>query len=87
MSKGVKRLVGIGVVSGVAYAAWRAWSARVPPQPNGIEWSNAPFPFPPEQAAQWVAGGPVAPSSSSSQPASARPSARSMGNPFIRRPR
>jgi len=48
MRKSVKRVLGVGVASGVAYAAWRAWSKRVPPRaPDGVEWSTAPFPFPP----------------------------------------
>jgi hypothetical protein len=48
MRKSVKRALGAGIIGGAAYAAWRAWSARVPaPAPGGIEWSTAPFPFPP----------------------------------------
>jgi len=47
MPKGVKRAVGAGLVGGIAFALWRAWRARVPEQPRGIEWQSAPFPFPP----------------------------------------
>ena len=48
MRKSVKRALGAGVASGVAYAAWRAWNKRVPARaPGGVEWSSAPFPFPP----------------------------------------
>jgi len=48
MRKSVKRALGAGVASGVAYAAWRAWSKRAPARASGgIEWSTAPFPFPP----------------------------------------
>ena len=47
MRKTVKRALGAGVLGGAAYAAWKAWSARVPTQPRGVEWSTAPFPFPP----------------------------------------
>ena len=48
MRKSVKRALGAGVASGVAYAAWRAWAKRVPARaPGGVEWSTAPFPFPP----------------------------------------
>jgi len=48
MRKSVKRALGVGVASGVAYAAWRAWSKRVPARASGgVEWSTAPFPFPP----------------------------------------
>jgi hypothetical protein len=47
MRRSVKHAVGVGVVGGVAYAVWRAWNARVPTRTNGVEWSTAPFPFPP----------------------------------------
>jgi hypothetical protein len=47
MRKSVKRALGAGIVSGVAYAAWRAWNARAVERPRGVEWSSAPFPFPP----------------------------------------
>ena len=45
--KSVKRALGVGILGGVAYAAWRAWSAAAPERPKGVEWSAAPFPFPP----------------------------------------
>jgi hypothetical protein len=47
MRRGVKRIIGVGILGGAAYAAWRAWNARVPPRPSGLDWSTAPFPFPP----------------------------------------
>jgi hypothetical protein len=47
MRKSVKRMMGAGVLGGAAYAAWRAWNARVPPRSPGLEGSSAPFPFPP----------------------------------------
>jgi hypothetical protein len=47
MRKSVKRALGAGIVGGVAYAAWRAWSSRAPDRARGMEWSSAPFPFPP----------------------------------------
>ncbi len=48
MGKGVKRLVGAGIVAGVGYGIWRAWSAaRSQPGPRPVEGSSAPFPFPP----------------------------------------
>jgi hypothetical protein len=46
MRKGTKRVLRAGVVAGVAYAAWRAWKARVP-ESSGVTWESAPFPFPP----------------------------------------
>jgi hypothetical protein len=45
MRKGTKRLLGAGIVAGIAYAGWRAWKARVPE--SDVHWDNAPFPFPP----------------------------------------
>jgi hypothetical protein len=47
MRKAVKRALGLGVLGGVAYGAWRAWNARAQERPSGVEWSAAPFPFPP----------------------------------------
>ena len=46
MRKGTKRLLGAGVVAGVAYAGWRAWKTRVP-ESSEVHWDSAPFPFPP----------------------------------------
>lgn len=47
MRKSVKRALGLGALGGVTYAAWRAWNARLPDRPRGVEWDAAPFPFPP----------------------------------------
>jgi hypothetical protein len=47
MRKSVKRVLGVGILSGAAYAAWKAWNARVAERPRGVEWETAPFPFPP----------------------------------------
>ena len=47
MRKSVKRILGVGILGGAAYAAWKAWNARVPERPRGVEWETAPFPFPP----------------------------------------
>ena len=46
MRKGSKRLLGAGIVAGIAYAGWRAWKTRVPESSN-VSWDSAPFPFPP----------------------------------------
>src|SRR6185436_8979731 len=46
MRKGSKRLLGAGIVAGIAYAGWRAWKARGPEASN-VSWETAPFPFPP----------------------------------------
>jgi len=46
MRKGSKRLLGAGIVAGIAYAGWRAWKTRVPETSN-VSWDSAPFPFPP----------------------------------------
>jgi hypothetical protein len=47
MRKSVKRALGLGVLAGVTYAAYREYRKRVPEQPKDIEWASAPFPFPP----------------------------------------
>ncbi len=42
--KTVRRLLGIGLVAGVAYAVWR----KLPTRPEtGTHWEPQPFPFPP----------------------------------------
>src|SRR3954451_20507985 len=47
MRKGSKRILGAGIVAGIAYAGWRAWKAQVPDQ-GAVTWdASAPFPFPP----------------------------------------
>jgi hypothetical protein len=45
MRKGTKRLLGAGIVAGIAYAGWRAWKTQVPE--SDVHWDSAPFPFPP----------------------------------------
>lgn len=47
MRKSLKRTLGLGIVGGVAFAAWRAWNAQAAQRPRGPEWTTAPFPFPP----------------------------------------
>jgi hypothetical protein len=44
--KSVKRVLGIGIVAGAAYAVWRAIEAQR--QPTGLTWEPRPFPYPPE---------------------------------------
>ena len=46
MRKAFKRVIGAGLLAGILYTAWRAWHARRP-GPREVEWSSAPFPFPP----------------------------------------
>jgi hypothetical protein len=45
--KGVKGALGLGLLGGLAFAAWRAFMARAAERPKGVEWESAPFPFPP----------------------------------------
>jgi len=43
--KTVRRLLGIGLVAGIAYAVWR----KLPTRPeSGTHWEPQPFPFPPQ---------------------------------------
>ena len=44
----IRRTLGLGVVAGVVYAAWRTYHARVAATPpTEGTWEAAPFPFPP----------------------------------------
>jgi hypothetical protein len=42
-----RRTLGVGVVAGVVYGAWRAYKARVVKLAHETNWEAAPFPFPP----------------------------------------
>jgi len=42
-----KRTLGVGVVAGVVFAAWRAYKAQVSAPGAEGSWEAAPFPFPP----------------------------------------
>jgi hypothetical protein len=44
--KSVKRILGLGLLAGAAYAVWRAVEAQR--QPTGLTWEPRPFPYPPE---------------------------------------
>ena len=46
--KSLRRVLGLGIVAGAAYAGWRAISSRSTPAPVG--WQPQPFPFPPQPA-------------------------------------
>jgi hypothetical protein len=48
MRKAAVRLCIAGFVGAVVYAALRWWQRRVPAGTSDIEWTTAPFPFPPE---------------------------------------
>ncbi len=43
----VRRLLGIGLLAGVAYALWRKLPTR---SETGTHWETQPFPFPPQMA-------------------------------------
>jgi hypothetical protein len=49
MRKSVKRVLGVGLVAGAAYAVWRTLSVKTPG--TGLTWEPRPFPFPPEPRA------------------------------------
>jgi hypothetical protein len=44
----MRRMLGLGLLAGLAYAGWRFWRSRVPANEGGVQWdASAPFPFPP----------------------------------------
>jgi hypothetical protein len=47
MRKGSKRLLRTGILTGLAYAGWRWYTAQAPASKDHISWESAPFPFPP----------------------------------------
>ena len=46
--KSLRRLLGLGILAGAAYAVWRAVSSES--TPGGSGWEPQPFPFPPQPA-------------------------------------
>jgi hypothetical protein len=51
--KTVRRMLGIGLLAGIAYAVWR----KLPRQTEiGTHWEPQPFPFPPQPAVQTSGG-------------------------------
>jgi hypothetical protein len=63
MRRSLKRVFGLGLLAGVAFALWRMWNARVPRRDDGMQWETAPFPFPP------------APRPATAEPATRKPAA------------
>lgn len=45
MARVVRKMVGIGLLAAVAYAAWRWWDSQR--QSAGTDWEPQPFPYPP----------------------------------------
>jgi hypothetical protein len=45
--KTVRRMLGIGLLAGIAYAVWRKFPQRTE---TGTHWEPQPFPFPPQPA-------------------------------------
>ena len=48
MGKRTKRLLGVGILAAIAIAVWRVWQKQTAARPRDVEWTTAPFPFPPE---------------------------------------
>jgi hypothetical protein len=46
----VRRVLGVSMLAGVAYAIWRAIEANRTPD-DGMRWESQPFPFPPQPRA------------------------------------
>jgi hypothetical protein len=68
MRRSVKRLLGAGILAGVAYAAWRAWNLQGPANEQKLQWEPSPFPYPPVPRAALASDEPPAPTSPSSEP-------------------
>ena len=54
--KTVRRILGIGLLAGIAYAVWRKFP-RSTESGTGTHWESQPFPFPPQPVADdspWV---------------------------------
>src|SRR5206468_3941466 len=47
MQKTIRRVLGLGLLAGVAYAVWRKMPTRTETSPT---WEPQPFPFPPQPA-------------------------------------
>ncbi len=63
-----RRVLGVGVIAGAAYAVWRAIEAN---RPEGdTDWEPQPFPFPPQPRATAPATTPTTASTTASVPAS-----------------
>jgi len=45
MKRAFRRVVGLGILAGLAYAAWRWWDSQRQSAVN--EWEPQPFPYPP----------------------------------------
>src|SRR5881396_1172756 len=56
VGKNVRRVLGLGILAGAAYAVWRKTASRTPAPVGG--WEPQPFPFPPQPVADatipWV---------------------------------
>jgi hypothetical protein len=46
VSKNLRRVLGLGLLAGAAYAIWRQTTSRAPAPAGG--WEPQPFPFPPQ---------------------------------------
>jgi hypothetical protein len=46
VGKNMRRVLGVGILAGAAYAIWRKTASRAPAPAGG--WEPQPFPFPPQ---------------------------------------
>jgi hypothetical protein len=50
MARALRKVVGLGLLAGLAYAAWRWWDTQR--ESAGTDWEPQPFPYPPTPKTQ-----------------------------------
>jgi hypothetical protein len=70
MARAVRKVVGLGILAGFAYAAWRWWDSQ---RQNAIsEWEPQPFPYPPTPKVEGAAPNPPSSANASDDGGGAR---------------